>query len=678
MSQINKYPNLNQPIESLVGNDGIVVPPIFDGVRWDVFVIGAGHVFTTGNIALGTLTINIDGGIADLYPTDNGVANPIGGVLNIFGGSNINTEAPAIPGNSVIVNLDNNVHITGTFIADGDITSTAGDISATLGFLNAGTTVTAGTGITSTTGNITASAGNVVITAGNLNLPDTNNTGTQGEITFGGNRWVSNFGADNTFVGEDSGNTAVTGAGNSGFGSHSANALTSGADNTLIGDGSGLTINTGAGNTAIGSNSLSSLIDGGGNTCLGQSAGSALTGTEDNNLCLDNDGVTGVSDKIYIGDNTVHDACFIAGEVTGLRGITATTFLTATLGNITATAGNVVITAGNLTLPNTNAAGTEGEITFGGNRWISNFGFGNTFVGLDAGNTITAGAGINVGVGSGALLAITTGTQDVGLGAGALQVLNTGNFNLAIGTASLSLLLTGSNNTAIGNAAGSVYNGAESSNVIIGHVGVLADNNTIRLGTNGAGPGQQDRCFVAGIRGVAPAVTDSGVMLIDSDHQLGSLGAMTDGQLVIGSTGLNPVLGDITPGVGVSVVDGPGTITIGVEGGGIDWTVEAVDLAGVVNHGYLANKVGRLDVSLPAVSIVGDIIRIVNVGATAVGWRITQGANQRIWMGNSPSTIGAGGYIEATDIGDAVELVCYSDDLFWIATSAPQGNITVV
>lgn len=44
----------------------------------------------------------------------------------------------------------------------GNITAAAGNIAATLGSLAAGTTVTAGTGITATTGNITASAGNVI------------------------------------------------------------------------------------------------------------------------------------------------------------------------------------------------------------------------------------------------------------------------------------------------------------------------------------------------------------------------------------------------------------------------------------------------------------------------------------------------------------------------------------
>ena len=56
----------------------------------------------------------------------------------------------------------------GTFtsltVNPGNITATAGNISATAGSLNAGTTITAGTGLTVTTGNLNVSAGSVIVT----------------------------------------------------------------------------------------------------------------------------------------------------------------------------------------------------------------------------------------------------------------------------------------------------------------------------------------------------------------------------------------------------------------------------------------------------------------------------------------------------------------------------------
>lgn len=69
----------------------------------------------------------------------------------------------SIGDDSVLGNID----IVGTLTAP-DIVCSTGDIVATLGQVNAGTTMTAGTGITATTGNIVATTGNVQATAGDL------------------------------------------------------------------------------------------------------------------------------------------------------------------------------------------------------------------------------------------------------------------------------------------------------------------------------------------------------------------------------------------------------------------------------------------------------------------------------------------------------------------------------
>lgn len=67
----------------------------------------------------------------------------------------------------------------------GNITAAAGAISATLGAVSAGTTVTAGTGITATTGNITASTGNFVSTLGSVSAATTVTAGTGITATTG-------------------------------------------------------------------------------------------------------------------------------------------------------------------------------------------------------------------------------------------------------------------------------------------------------------------------------------------------------------------------------------------------------------------------------------------------------------------------------------------------------------
>ena len=100
-------------------------------------------------------------------------------------------------------------------------------------------------------------------------------------------------------------------------------------------------------------------------------------------------------------------------------------------------------------LDNTNTAGTTGIIKFGGNRFISNFGTNNTFVGSQSGNLTMTGSG-NVATGTQSLFANTTGSNNVANGYAALTANTSGNANIAIGFQALGTNTTGSNNIAVG------------------------------------------------------------------------------------------------------------------------------------------------------------------------------------------------------------------------------------
>jgi hypothetical protein len=638
---------------------------------------------------------------------------------------------------------------TGITATTGDITATTGDLVSTAGAVDAATTVTAGTGVTATTGAVTATAGNVVITAGNLTLPDTNGTGTEGEILFGGSRFISNYGVSNTFIGEGSGNTTLIGGmavqnvgvgrqclsaltdgdSNACLGAYSLSALTTGINNVCLGCSVCQILTTGDNNCCIGFDALTFLLTGDRNIAIGTLAGSAYVAAESDNICLGNSGVLGDANTIRLGTDGngagQQDTCYIAGDVTTARSITATTGditattgdlistagavdaattvtagtgITATTGDITATAGNVVITAGNLTLPNTNAAGTEGEITFGGNRFVSNYGTENTFVGEGSGNTtltvlsaryntavgygafaaVTAAAG-NVAVGYRALAANTSVGNNTAIGSDALHNLVNGGGNTAIGIGAFSNLASGVDNIGISNnqyTAGTAYNGAESHNILIANVGVNGESNKLRIGTTGSGAGQQNKCFIAGTTGVTPDTADAKLMIMDSLGQMGTLGAATNGQIAIGSTGANPVLAAITAGAGIGITNGAGSITIDATGSSLlPWSAQTVNMTAVVSNAYIANKAGTLEFLLPAASAVGSTFRVTGMN-TALGWKITQAANQQIHLGISSSTIGAAGYIASSAIRDSVELVCVVADLEWNVVSS-MGNITV-
>jgi Chaperone of endosialidase len=136
----------------------------------------------------------------------------------------------------------------------------------------------------------------------------------------------------------------------------------------------------------------------------------------------------------------------------------------------------------------------------------------NTANGVDAlaGN---GSGGNNTANGFEALFSNTTGNLNVGLGVISLLRNTTGNFNTANGVAALQNNTTGGGNIALGfNAGGNLTIG--NNNIDIGNLGVAAEANTVRVGTQGT----HRRAFIAGISGIA--VTGSPVV-VNAGGQLG-------------------------------------------------------------------------------------------------------------------------------------------------------------
>jgi hypothetical protein len=66
----------------------------------------------------------------------------------------------------------------------------------------------------------------------------------------------------------------------------------------------------------------------------------------------------------------------------------------------------------------------------------------------------------------------------------------------------------------------------------------------------------------------ATTLTDGGVLLGSGTGAITALGQATNGQLVIGSTGADPVLATLTDGTGITITEGAGTITIAADNNG--------------------------------------------------------------------------------------------------------------
>src|SRR6202158_1183182 len=105
------------------------------------------------------------------------------------------------------------------------------------------------------------------------NLTMANSTATAGNILKGGDRFLHNFGQDNTFIGANAGSLTTFGLGkNAALGTFALQNNTTGALNTASGYAALFSNTTGSSNTASGANALIINTTGSGNTASGAAA----------------------------------------------------------------------------------------------------------------------------------------------------------------------------------------------------------------------------------------------------------------------------------------------------------------------------------------------------------------------------------------------------------------------
>jgi Chaperone of endosialidase len=124
----------------------------------------------------------------------------------------------------------------------------------------------------------------------------------------------------------------------------------------------------------------------------------------------------------------------------------------------------------------------------------------------------------NTATGSFALFFNTTGPDNTAAGYFALYNNTTGNSNTASGFAALMNNTTGVGNIALGNFAGANLTTGDQ-NIDIGNVGVGAEANTIRVGTEGT----QTNAYLAGV--YQTNIAKGLVVKVDSDGHLGTVGS---------------------------------------------------------------------------------------------------------------------------------------------------------
>lgn len=343
---------------------------------------------------------------------------------------------------NVVVTLGN-VTAGGSMSSTGSYTSVSGDIAALAGDVRAENNLVA------TTGNITASAGNIASTLGNV---------TAGAAIAAGTA----ISAGTTIVAGD--NITST-----------AGDITATAGDLVA----GLAITAGTGITTAAGGITATAGD--------------ITATSGDLIALAGNAVVG-------GDITASTGTLTANTIDCTTIVTAFGgFNTKDFFNIAADLGGGFLWRGfnfahiGWNIFNNNCyfgtlAGNQNDTTAGN----------NTGIGVEAMISIDNGAVANSSLGHQSLYTLTSGTANVALGTQSMYSALTAIRNTAAGRGSLANLISGSYNTVLGYSAGLNYEAAESSNICIGNEGVLGENNTIRIGTDGAAPNQQNKCYIAG------------------------------------------------------------------------------------------------------------------------------------------------------------------------------------
>ncbi|MGA2173963.1 MAG: tail fiber domain-containing protein [Verrucomicrobiota bacterium] len=474
----------------------------------------AGSLITTGssNIDIGNTGSASDANIIRIGSSQTTAY--IAGVITGNGAGLTNISASQLPA-GLVTNGETNLTLTGTFTGNGG------------GLTNLG----------ASSGSENTAIGNGALTA---------NTSGSGNTAYGSYALYSTTtGSDNTAVGDSALPRNASGWYNTAIGNAALLHNTSGNNNTADGFGALEDNTSGNNNTAFGRDALCNLgglvpatPSGSNNIALGYQAGFSFSGNESSNIVIGNMGSPGDQNIIRIGSSQT--ASYIAG-IYGVNPsatplpvvINANGQLgTGTVGNaqlanssITITAGTglsgggTVALGGTITL-NANGIDVGSNPTFNGTVSANAFsgdgnqltdlnaqqltsvgnGGGNFFVGPHTGNSATTGSD-NTAVGDGALVFNTSGWYNTAIGDSALLNNNSGNGNTAIGFGALSQmgyldltpLPSGTNNIALGIWSGFRYMGNESSNIVIGNVGSINDQNIIRIGDS------QTAAYIAGV-----------------------------------------------------------------------------------------------------------------------------------------------------------------------------------
>jgi hypothetical protein len=378
---------------------------------------------------------------------------------------------------------------------------TAASVASATVLANNSTNLSTASTIVRRDGGGSFSAGTVTL-FGNLDLP--NSLSSQGNITRGGQRFLSARGTQNIYLGLLSGNFTSSASNCIGIGGNSLIANVSGSDCIAIGLGALSFNQTGINNIAIGNSALASQVSNANCTAVGHQSQSNATGDSNSSFGYD------CLSSLTSGNTNSGFGVSCLSKITNLGSCTGFGHQCLQLN----TSAQMVAFGTQACKGNTTGVRNSG---FGFQSLLTNSTANdNTAAGHFSLNLATSSN--NSAFGSFAGQLISGGGNNSMFGANALNTCGLGTDNSVFGYNSGTNITSGNFNAFFGSGAGSAIT-TTSNNICISNNGVIADAGVIRIGT----PGTHLKNFQAGIRGITGDTTDSIPVYITSTGQLTSV-----------------------------------------------------------------------------------------------------------------------------------------------------------
>lgn len=150
--------------------------------------------------------------------------------------------------------------------------------------------------------------------------------------------------------------------------------------------------------------------------------------------------------------------------------------------------------------------------------------------------------------------------------------------------------------------------------------------------------------------------------------------ALTDGQLLIGSSAGAPLAGNITTSGNISITNGHNTIALAGTGmASFTWNdVSGTTQAASAYSGYICSNAAQTTITLPATAAEGTVFAVQGKGAA--GWILQANTGQTIHLGSSATS--SAGSLTSTNQWDSVQIVCVTANTTFAVISV-VGNLTV-